>query len=125
MQTLGERIKTARKEHGFTQTAFAEKIGMKQNSIARIESGSRIPSETVIKAICREFGISYNWLVNGVEPMKMPAAEADMGKLERIMYGDNEFVKFVFRQMADMPPSFWEDVESMVDKYIEEKKTAE
>ena len=122
---IGSRIKSIRKDIGISQDEFGKRLGVTGGAISLIEKGERTLTEQMRKAICREFGISYNWLVNGVEPMKMPAAEADMGKLERIMYGDNEFVKFVFRQMADMPPAFWEDVEAMVDKYIEEKKTAE
>ena len=38
---MNERIKQIRRELGLTQQEFAERIGLKQNSIALIESGKR------------------------------------------------------------------------------------
>ena len=38
---MNERIRKLRKTLDLTQTIFAERIGLKQNSIALIESGKR------------------------------------------------------------------------------------
>lgn len=119
---MNERIKLIRKDFKLTQTAFAERLGIKQNTVAQLEKGNRNPSEQLIKSICREFAISYDWLKNGVEPMKMPAEEAALDSIERIMTGDNEFVKSVFRELADLPPEAWEEIESFMNRFMATKK---
>lgn len=48
-----------------TQQAFADKIGMKQNTIAQYEMGRTVPSDAIVFSICREFGVNENWLRTG------------------------------------------------------------
>ena len=43
---------------------------MKRNSIAQIETGIRNPSDRTLKAICKEFGINYSWLKEGIGEME-------------------------------------------------------
>ena len=62
---MNERIKQIRKDAGLTQEKFAERIGLKQNSIALIESGKRTPSEQTVLSICREFKVRQEWLRTG------------------------------------------------------------
>ena len=62
---MNERIKRIRHELGLTQTEFAKRIGLKQNSMALIESGKRNTSAQTILSICREFGVNENWLRTG------------------------------------------------------------
>jgi len=49
-KTLGKKIKIARIELDLNQTELAEKIGAKQKSISRYETGLSMPSiETLVK----------------------------------------------------------------------------
>ena len=66
METINERIYKLRKELSLSQDAFGEKIGIKKASISMIEKGKNNPSEQTIKSICREFNVSYPWLVEGI-----------------------------------------------------------
>ncbi|MEF2782770.1 MAG: helix-turn-helix transcriptional regulator [Clostridium sp.] len=59
---MTERIKLVRKTIGLTQSEFAERLGLAQNSIASYESGRRNPTEAVLKLICKEFNVDYLWL---------------------------------------------------------------
>lgn len=61
---IGERIREVRKELHLTQAAFADRLGMKRNSIAQVESG-RNTSDQTINAICREFRVNEVWLRTG------------------------------------------------------------
>ncbi len=70
--TLGERIKKVRKALDLTQQVFADKIGMKRNSIAQVESGRNTSDQTII-AICREFDVSEEWLRTGEGEMFTPS----------------------------------------------------
>lgn len=49
-KSLGKKIKLARVELDLTQTQLAKKIGAKQKSISRYETGASSPSiETLVK----------------------------------------------------------------------------
>lgn len=67
--TIGERIKAVRDSLDVTQAIFAEKLGTARNTIANYEIGRREPMEATIKAICREFNVSYDWLKYGTGEM--------------------------------------------------------
>ena len=79
--TIGERIKKVRKENDYTQQALADRIGIKQNSIALIESGKRNASDQVILAICREFNLNEEWLRTGDGEKSKPAATTALDAL--------------------------------------------
>jgi len=114
--TINARIKTVRESLGFSQTAFAAKLSVSPSAVAKLESGGNNPSEQTIKLICREFGVSYDWLKNGVEPMMVPQEYLDRGKVEDILDGDNEFVKQIFVKLAGMPEEWW----AMAEKALRE-----
>ena len=73
---MNERIKQLRKHLGLNQTDFGAKIGIKQTSIANYESGTRVPLDTVVASICREFGVSEQWLREGIGEMFPPRTRA-------------------------------------------------
>ena len=79
--TLGERIKKVRKELDLTQQKFADRLGMKQNTVATYEMNRTNPSDPAIKSICREFGISETWLRTGEGDMKAPGPEQSVDEL--------------------------------------------
>lgn len=62
---MNERIKTLRKHLGYTQQEFADRIGLKRNTIAQYEIGRNEPIDAVILSICREFNVNENWLRTG------------------------------------------------------------
>ena len=56
---------SAREKHGITQTAIAERLGVHQSLIARIESGSRRVDIIEYIALCRAAGVDpASFLVN-------------------------------------------------------------
>ena len=73
---MNERIKQLRKYRGLNQTDFGSRIGIKQTSIANYESGTRVPLDTVVASICREFGVSEQWLRTGTGELFPPRTRA-------------------------------------------------
>ena len=69
---MNERIKELRKTLGFTQQEFADKIGVKRNTVATYEMGRSVPSDSAISLICKEFNVSEDWLRNGNGKMFRP-----------------------------------------------------
>lgn len=70
--TQGERVREVRKSLGLTLEKFGEKIGMKKNSVSQIENGKNNVTDANVKAICREFSISEEWLRTGSGNMRIP-----------------------------------------------------
>ncbi len=112
---MHERIKQVRAYTGLTQTKFAEKIGVKQNTIALLESGQRNPSTQLILSIVREFGISREWLETGEGEMKAPEPTAAQ-MVMRVMRGQNEYAQHVMAAFATLDDSEWEKLKELVDK---------
>lgn len=111
---MNNRIKEIRRKAELTQTQFGERIGLQQNSIARIEAGTRVPSEAVIKAICREFHIRPEWLMHGEGPMTVPTASKTLDEVAR-RYSESR----TFRAILDVYAELDDASRDMFDRYIE------
>lgn len=103
---MNTRIREVRKTFKLTQAEFADRLGLKQNSIAQIELGNRNPSSQTINSICREFGVRREWLEDGVGPMYTPESEDDE-IIDAVLAGEDELVKAVIRGIAKTPGG-WE-----------------
>lgn len=75
---MNERIKKLRKHLDLTQREFAERIGVKQNTVAQYEMGRNVPIDSVISLICREFNVNEVWLRNGTGEMFVELDKEDM-----------------------------------------------
>lgn len=117
---MNERIKKLRKQLGLTQTAFGAKIGIRGNTVTNYETGLRTPSEAVVKSICREFGVEYIWLTEGVGEMFSESDDALLDLIDQIMSGESEFAKNVFRGFAKFDTRDWQDLERLIDKLMED-----
>lgn len=78
---MDKRLKRLRKELDLTQSAFADRIGMKQNTIATYEIGRSIPSDQAIRSICREFNVNEEWLRTGAGEMFKPSPSSVLDAL--------------------------------------------
>ena len=118
METIGGRIKTIRTLNKLTQVAFGSKIGIKGNTVAQIEMGSRNPSTLVLNAIIDKFAISREWLLTGEGDMYPPLEDRDIDIVTRAMEGSSENKKKLMRLLAEMPDEL---LDKMVE-YLEGKK---
>lgn len=115
---MNERIKKLRKELNLTQREFAAKIGMKQNSIAIIESG-RNTSDQTIMAICREFNVREEWLRSGAGDMfiQMTRDERIAAWVgETLSTESDTFQKRFISMLSKLSESDWEVLERMVEE---------
>ena len=85
---LGERIKRVRKALDLTQQEFADRIGMKRNSIAQIEAGRNTSDQTVV-SICREFNVNETWLRTGKGDIFVKIPNTAIKKLSEEFYLDS------------------------------------
>ena len=75
---MKDRIRKLRKALDLTQREFAERIGMKSNTIATYEMGRAVPSDPTINNICKEFGASERWVRYGEGDMFVPAPSSEL-----------------------------------------------
>ena len=120
---MKDRIKKIRKELDLTQQKFADRIGVKQNTVAQYEMGRNIPIDTVIALICREFNVNEEWLRTG---QGEPFIQKTKNQIITDFAGDliNEPESFKTRLiegLAKLDPSDWEDIERIILKITNEK----
>lgn len=119
---MNERIKELRKTLGFTQQEFADKIGVKRNTVATYEMGRSVPSDSAISLICREFNVSEAWLRTGegamfLERSRDEELSAFFGDL---LAGQPDFKRRLITVLSRLNESEWELLEQMADKLVEE-----
>ena len=64
---VGERIRFARQERGWTQVELAEAAGLSSNYVARLERGELGPSLFVACKLAEAFGLNVDALVGPAE----------------------------------------------------------
>lgn len=116
-----DRIKEVRKKHlKMSQTAFGDRLGVSRSVINNIESNVLAKPEqklSLYKLICKEFGISEEWLLEGKGDMYANQSDETGSMIDQIMNGENEFAKNVFKTFAAFDQSDWEALEHMIDIY--------
>lgn len=107
---MNDRLRQLRKTLGLTQLEFAEKVGMKQNTIATYEMGRGHPSDRAVRYICSIFHVNEEWLQNGVGDMFLPANrdEEVADFVAQTIAGHNgAFPRKVLQRLARMTPAEW------------------
>lgn len=74
---MKDRIKYVRKHYGLNQEEFADRMGLKQQTITAYECGNRTPSNAVVTAIVREYNCSEHWLRTGEGDPFPPLSEKE------------------------------------------------
>lgn len=62
MNELNIKLKTLRKEHGYTQEQIADILNLTRSSIANYENGINEPSISILVAIADLYNVSLDWL---------------------------------------------------------------
>lgn len=75
MVEFGERIYNLRKKSGMSQEEFADKLGVSRQAVSKWETGQSVPDSEKAAAIGAYFGVSLDWLINGVETAEPVAAD--------------------------------------------------
>lgn len=95
MDTLGSRVRAARKDAKLSQEALARQVGVSQGLIGQIESGKNQGSKH-IATIARSLGVSADWLETGKGPRsRVP---------EQHKLPDDQGTVLVWEHPDDLPP---------------------
>lgn len=125
---MKDRLKEIRKALHLTQQKFADKLGVKQNTIAQYEMGRNEPSDAVIISICREFNVSEDWLRNGEGEMFVSLTlDEEIASFIGDMQADVEptFKKRFVSALAKLSPEEWKTIEHIMRNMIDERENEE
>ena len=121
---MNERLKKLRKELDMTQQEFADRIGIKRNSLANYETGRNTPIDAIIVSICREFNVNENWLRTGEGEMFVEMSYDDeIAQFVGLVMGeeDDSFKKRLISGLAALDDNGWKVLEDFLDS-IQTKK---
>lgn len=116
---IHERIKMVREQNNMTQAEFGKRLGISRDVYANIENDRLRKPETkepIIKLICKEFGVSYQWLVNGIGEMSDSDENEAQEIIDSVMTGDNEFAKKVLVAFARMSEEKWKLIREIIEE---------
>lgn len=120
------RIKELRKNLGLNQAEFGKAIGVSRDTIANIEGNRMEIKELHIKAICKQYNVSYAWLTTGEGEMYSSIDDEVQTLIDNLMTSDNEVAKALIRTLAHQDEAFWDMVVKVGRELLEEvdkKKT--
>ena len=111
METLGSRIKQARKNKGLTQRQLADLIGAKHNSISNWEKDQNKPDPDTIELLCGVLDITPNWLLKSFDKKLLSDLVNDIrfGRTYEDFSGytgvEAEYLRQIIEQEIDTPPT--------------------
>lgn len=117
---MKERIRLLRKYYDLTQQEFADKIGIKRNTVATYEAGRNAPIDAVISLICREFNVSETWLRTGQGEMFLcESADEQYKKASEALACGTSDLDRIIRQTLIYYYGMDDDSKKALLKYIE------
>ncbi|RGG63453.1 XRE family transcriptional regulator [Eubacterium sp. AF17-7] len=111
---MNERLKQLRKFLGMTQQKFADKLGVKRNTVGQWECGINALTDQVITSICREWNVSEDWLRDGKGDMFLPVdRNTDLARLTKQLLDEesDSFKNRFISMLSNLTVEEWEFLE--------------
>ena len=70
--TLGQRIQGLRKQHGMSQEALGDALGVSRQAVSKWEGDNGIPELDTLIAMSRLFGVSTDYLLGRTDDPTPP-----------------------------------------------------
>lgn len=123
--TYNERVRALRKELGLTLQAFGDRLGVTRATVSRIENGVNNLSDQMVVSICREYGVSEEWLRDGVGEMFVPVTRNEKiarfaGELMKDETSD--FRRQLVEILADLNDEQWDALADFAERLANIKK---
>lgn len=113
---INDRVKALRCELNLSQSEFGKKLGLERSSLSLIERKQRNVTDRVVRDICREYNVAYGWLKDGEGDMFLPDEMDTTAMFDRIMAGENEIAKAIFRAFAKLEDEDWLVIKKLIDE---------
>lgn len=100
---MNTRIKELRTALHLTLEGFGDRIGVTRAAVSKWENGDRSIADSMVVSICREFGVSEQWLRTGEGEMFEQTRETVLDRLAAEYSLDKEQVS-VIENFLDLSP---------------------
>lgn len=116
---IGTRVKKVRLRKGISQEQFGEIIGIKKAAVSKIENGENSLSKGNLLAICRQFNVNKEWLINGNGEMFTPKSKEDEIRnfFENAISSDSDIAK-IQRKFISTLVSLDEEEWIVLDRFM-------
>lgn len=124
MQTIGERIKIIRNSVSpkMSQESFAASIGKTRAALSVYELDRVVPDDSVLLLISKTYGVRYEWLKTGEEPMYPPETDDLLVKVTKVMEGQSEAKRQLVELICDLPDALLDQLIEYYDQKMANKK---
>lgn len=119
--TQGERVKEIRKSLDLTLERFGEKLGVTKVAISNIEKGNRSLTDQMAKAICREYNVSYDFLIDGEGEMFSDLPDTVLDEL-CMQYDLDAYDKKLLEVYLELPKSARDAIKEIIKKKFSPKE---
>ena len=123
--SVGQRIREVRKACNLTQQAFADQLGLKQNTIATYEIEKTIPSDRTLLSICQTFNVNEGWLRTGEgQTFVTPPATTPDEQLAMFLgqiTGENSFRTRLISALSRLSDEEWAVLERLANELAQPK----
>lgn len=113
---MNTRIRMIRKKKNLSRAEFGRILGVSGDVINNLERGRVKHTEHMIKLICSEFNVDYDWLKFGIGEMFQENDNSTMAAIDAILTGEDEFAKKLFKEFANLSQEEWELLKKLIDK---------
>lgn len=110
---MRERIKEARIYRKYSQKALAEKIGISDAALSKIESGVNNPAKSTLIAIANVLKVNLDWLISGTGEMESRTNPRTLDTVAR-RYSSST----TFRAMLDAYAQLDEAGQAAIERYV-------
>lgn len=123
---MNERIKKLRQELGLSQDEFGRRLGVTRGAITNIELNKVDPKPLFVDLICREFGVSEEWLRTGTGEMWAPVdADQELQDIfAEITFSGDELITRIIKSYWRLSDSEKATIHKLIDG-MSEKNTPE
>ncbi|ADD03104.1 helix-turn-helix domain protein [Thermoanaerobacter mathranii subsp. mathranii str. A3] len=130
MDTVGERIKYARKKNNLTITALSKLTGLSVGNLSDLENNKSMPSSNALIKLKNALNVSIDWLLTGQQIEYVKEEEAKYLSREEFE-NISEKDKIIFKAFEMLPEERKKDIEGYIkvslnttdlEKYIKKEK---
>lgn len=122
--TQGDRVKDVRKTLKLTLEEFGKKVGVTKQTVSRIENGINNLTDQMVKSICREFNVNYDWLMDGKGEMFSDLPQTVLDEL-CLQYELDDLDRFIVELYVELPKDVRDGIKARAKDLIQKRNTSE
>ena len=121
---MNERLKKLRKTLDLTQQKFADRLGVKRNTVGQWECGINAITDQVVFSICREFDVNEEWLRTGEGEMFIRKTRSETiadFMVDMLNEEEPSYKRRLIEALAELSTDEWKLLENITLKLAEKK----